>query len=185
MARGLSLWPNGILPGSTGGVYSTIRLRLSNIPINWMSLLSAGMSVNMYMFHGGTTRGFMNGANCYDTGFYEPQVSSYDYDAPLDEAGNATPKFMLFRKAIQKNLAGGAINCPKYRQQNLRSRCRLLSFRQMQQIFFRYCPHPYKLNTPLTFEALKQPYGFVLYRTQQTGGKKGCSASKSCAITAL
>ncbi|MEJ7662052.1 MAG: beta-galactosidase [Hymenobacter sp.] len=58
------------------------------------SVLRAGMSLNMYMFHGGTTRGFMNGANFKgDTSHYEPQVSSYDYDAPLDEAGNPTAKF--------------------------------------------------------------------------------------------
>jgi len=38
--------------------------------------LAAGISINMYMFHGGTTRGFMNGANDYDTSFYQPQISS-------------------------------------------------------------------------------------------------------------
>lgn len=54
------------------------------------AVLKAGISINMYMFHGGTTRGFMNGANYKDTSPYEPQISSYDYDAPLDEAGNAT-----------------------------------------------------------------------------------------------
>lgn len=139
-------------------------------------LLSAGMSVNMYMFHGGTTRGFMNGANCYDTGFYEPQVSSYDYDAPLDEAGNATPKFMLFRKAIQKNLPAGqqlpdvpaakpAITLPD------------ISFRQSAAISA-VLPRPIQAQHPLTFEALNQPYGFVLYRTQQTGGRKGMLSIK-------
>src|SRR6202012_3670827 len=57
------------------------------------SVLGAGISINMYMFHGGTTRGFMNGSNFKDISPFEPQVSSYDYDAPLNEAGNATPKF--------------------------------------------------------------------------------------------
>ncbi|MEO8416142.1 MAG: beta-galactosidase family protein, partial [Ginsengibacter sp.] len=71
------------------------------------AILGAGISINMYMFHGGTTRGFMNGANCYDTGYFEPQVSSYDYDAPLDEAGNATEKFMRFRQVIEKHLPQG------------------------------------------------------------------------------
>ncbi|MEO6980096.1 MAG: beta-galactosidase family protein, partial [Mucilaginibacter sp.] len=64
------------------------------------SALAAGISINMYMFHGGTTRGFMNGANYDDKHPYEPQISSYDYDAPLDEAGNPTHKFMLFRQVI-------------------------------------------------------------------------------------
>ncbi|MGN6180329.1 MAG: glycoside hydrolase family 35 protein, partial [Mucilaginibacter sp.] len=68
------------------------------------SVLAAGISINMYMFHGGTTRGFMNGANYNDTAPFEPQTSSYDYDAPLDEAGNPTPKFWAFRKVIEKHL---------------------------------------------------------------------------------
>ncbi|MFM9785543.1 beta-galactosidase, partial [Streptomyces scabiei] len=68
------------------------------------SVLSAGLSINMYMFHGGTTRGFMTGANLKEDTPFEPQISSYDYDAPLDEAGNATEKFMQFRNVIQKHL---------------------------------------------------------------------------------
>src|SRR5450631_1239259 len=67
------------------------------------SVLAAGISINMYMFHGGTTRGFMNGANYNDKSPYEPQISSYDYDAPLDEAGNATEKFRQFRKVIVRH----------------------------------------------------------------------------------
>nr|GFD16577.1 beta-galactosidase 17 [Tanacetum cinerariifolium] len=65
------------------------------------------------MFHGGTTRGFMNGANFKgDTSHYEPQVSSYDYDAPLDEAGNATAKFRAFREVITKYRPAGAPALP-------------------------------------------------------------------------
>ena len=72
------------------------------------SVLRAGMSINMYMFHGGSTRGFMNGANFKgDSSHYEPQVSSYDYDAPLDEAGNTTAKFRAFREVIAKYRPAG------------------------------------------------------------------------------
>ncbi len=49
-------------------------------------LLAVGASVNFYMFHGGTNFGFTNGANEKTT--YRPTVTSYDYDAPLDEAGD-------------------------------------------------------------------------------------------------
>ena len=52
------------------------------------------------MFHGGTNFGFTNGAN--DKGVYQPIVTSYDYDAPLDEAGNPTPKYWAFREVIAK-----------------------------------------------------------------------------------
>lgn len=63
-------------------------------------LLSVGASVNVYMFHGGTNFGFTNGAN--DKGVYQPTVTSYDYDSPLDEAGNPTEKYWAFRDVIAK-----------------------------------------------------------------------------------
>ncbi|MFF3028707.1 beta-galactosidase family protein [Microbacterium sp. NPDC057944] len=65
------------------------------------ALLSAGASVNIYMFHGGTNFGLTNGAN--DKGRYLPLVTSYDYDAPLDEAGQPTAKFFAFRDVIAKH----------------------------------------------------------------------------------
>ncbi|MFI0897355.1 beta-galactosidase [Streptomyces sp. NPDC020983] len=64
-------------------------------------LLAAGASVNLYMFHGGTNFGFTSGAN--DKGTYRPTVTSYDYDAPLDEAGDPTPKFAAFREVIARH----------------------------------------------------------------------------------
>ncbi len=63
-------------------------------------LLKMGASVNLYMFHGGTNYGFMNGANC-DTE-YKPDVTSYDYDAILDEEGNPTEKYYIVRELIEK-----------------------------------------------------------------------------------
>ncbi len=64
------------------------------------AVLSAGASVNIYMFHGGTNFGLTNGAN--DKGQYMPIGTSYDYDAPLDEAGNPTAKFFAFRDVISR-----------------------------------------------------------------------------------
>jgi beta-galactosidase len=64
------------------------------------ALLAAGASVNFYMFHGGTNYGLTNGAN--DKGRYLPIVTSYDYDAPLDERGDPTEKFFAFRDVIAK-----------------------------------------------------------------------------------
>lgn len=63
-------------------------------------MLAAGASVNFYMFHGGTNFGFTNGAN--DKGTYLATVTSYDYDAPLDESGRPTDKFWAFREVIAK-----------------------------------------------------------------------------------
>jgi len=135
------------------------------------SVLAAGISINMYMFHGGTTRGFMNGANFKDNTPYEPQISSYDYDAPLDEAGNPTPKFFTFRDVIKKHLPARhtlpevpakkpAISIPNIK---LAASASILS----------NLPTPKNSLEPLTFEDLHQPYGFVLYRTKLQAGKSG------------
>lgn len=64
------------------------------------AILSAGASVNVYMVHGGTSFGLTSGAN--DKGVYQPTVTSYDYDAPLDEAGSPTAKFWAFRDVIAR-----------------------------------------------------------------------------------
>ena len=65
------------------------------------ALLTAGASVNIYMFHGGTNFGFTNGAN--HKGIYEPTITSYDYDAPLSEDGHPTAKYFAFRDVIAKH----------------------------------------------------------------------------------
>lgn len=65
-----------------------------------MEALELG-SVNLYMFHGGTNFGFMNG--CSARGQKDlPQVTSYDYDAILDEAGNPTRKFYALQDRLKK-----------------------------------------------------------------------------------
>lgn len=134
-------------------------------------VLKAGISINMYMFHGGTTRGFMNGANYKDGTPFEPQISSYDYDAPLDEAGNATPKFMAFREVIEKYLPSGKhlipVPAPKPTM-----RIPPVYLKQATTIWSKL-PKAVANPTPLTFEDLHQDYGYVLYRTTVNGGRKG------------
>ncbi|WP_420114474.1 beta-galactosidase [Pseudactinotalea sp.] len=63
-------------------------------------ILDAGGSVNVYMAHGGTSFGTTAGANNH--GAYTPTITSYDYDAPIDEAGRPTPKFWAYREAIAR-----------------------------------------------------------------------------------
>ncbi|MGW7007399.1 glycoside hydrolase family 35 protein [Streptomyces sp. NPDC054933] len=66
-------------------------------------ILASGASVNIYMAHGGTSFGTWAGANrggpSHD-GPYQPTVTSYDYDAPIDERGAPTPKFWAFREVL-------------------------------------------------------------------------------------
>src|SRR5690242_8601998 len=134
-------------------------------------ILKAGISINMYMFHGGTTRGFMNGANDKEFTPYEPQVSSYDYDAPVDEAGNVTEKFKVFRSVIEKYLPEGE-ELPPIPQPKPSMEVTDIKFTAVTSVS-NILPKPVKSPTPLTFEALNQAYGFVLYRTILKGEQKG------------
>ncbi|KAF5275963.1 hypothetical protein FQA39_LY00759 [Lamprigera yunnana] len=62
-------------------------------------------SVNFYMFHGGTTWGFLNGANLGSGSMNEDimhDTTSYDYDAPLNEAGDYTDKYYTVKELIKK-----------------------------------------------------------------------------------
>lgn len=134
------------------------------------SVLAAGISINMYMFHGGTTRGFMNGANCKETTPYEPQISSYDYDAPVDEAGNATKKFMLFRETIQKHLPAN-VKLPDIPAAKETITIDDITFTQANSLFD-ILPKAVVNRGTLSFEDLHQPYGYVLYRTRLTAHPK-------------
>ena len=66
-------------------------------------MLSKGISFSLYMTHGGTSFGHWAGAN--SPGF-APDVTSYDYDAPINEYGHATPKFWELRKMMAKYYGG-------------------------------------------------------------------------------
>ncbi len=68
--------------------------------VDWM--LSQGVSFNLYMFHGGTNFGWLAGANYSGNEPYQPDTTSYDYDAALDEAGRPTPKYQALREAIAR-----------------------------------------------------------------------------------
>ncbi|MGW1508578.1 beta-galactosidase [Streptomyces sp. NPDC002394] len=125
-------------------------------------LLSAGASVNIYMFHGGTNFGFTNGAN--DKGTYRPTVTSYDYDSLLDEAGDPTPKYAAFREVIARHApvpvepppAAG----PKaaYGAVELTRTAGLLDQADVLGT-------PVTAGRPLTMEELGQSFGFVLHET--------------------
>ena len=62
-------------------------------------MLSKGISFSLYMTHGGTNWGHWAGANSPG---YAPDVTSYDYDAPISESGQTTPKYWDLRKTLSK-----------------------------------------------------------------------------------
>jgi beta-galactosidase len=122
-------------------------------------ILEQGYSISIYMFHGGTSFGWMNGANI-DDGKYEPDVTSYDYDSALDESGEPTPKYFLFRDAIAK--ATGIPAAPT----KIRILPMSIPAAQMSQSvsLWSTLPQPVVTEQVKTMEDLDQAYGYILYR---------------------
>lgn len=68
-------------------------------------MLALNASINIYMFHGGTNFGFTSGANAFGNIYnqgYLPQLTSNDYDAPLNEAGDPTEKYFKIKKLLEE-----------------------------------------------------------------------------------
>ncbi|MFF7256382.1 glycoside hydrolase family 35 protein [Streptomyces microflavus] len=125
-------------------------------------ILAAGASVNIYMFHGGTNFGFTNGAN--DKGHYRPTITSYDYDAPLDEAGDPTAKYRLFRDTIARyaDVPDAPVPAPgaKLNREGIRLPRRASLLAQAGRL-----GSAHRFDHPLTMEELAQAFGFVRYET--------------------
>lgn len=131
--------------------------------------------VNLYMFHGGTNFGFTAGANHYEV--LKPDVTSYDYDAPLSESGDLTPKYHAFREVIARHHRNPSV------AKMLREAPAPFSSSIVKKAFGtvlinekvslgsvlgslarpRIGPRPYGM------EELGQGYGYVLYRCHLTG----------------
>ena len=134
------------------------------------TVLANGLSINIYMVHGGTSRAFWNGANMPP---YRPQTTSYDYDAPINEAGNATPKFLAMRNVIKKHLSAEALaQLPEIPKDKKTISTPLIKLDQAT-VLFDNLPKPTESVYPLSFEDINQGYGYVLYRTTFAGLSEG------------
>lgn len=133
-------------------------------------LMDNKKSFNLYVIHGGTNFGYTAGANSGGKG-YEPDVTSYDYDAPISEQGVATPKYYALRELLGSYLPKGrklppvpdpvpAIGLTPFMLQQFSSVWDIL-------------PAPVNSVQPKSFEAYGQDYGFILYTTELIGHKKG------------
>ncbi|XP_049521115.1 beta-galactosidase [Dermacentor silvarum] len=103
------------------------------------TLLAMKASFNLYMFHGGTNFGFKTGANMAKG--FQPQLTSYDYDAPINEAGDATEKFKVIRDAIAEIFG-------------------------LEELRWLMSNASVRSRYPLTFEQVGHDYGFMLYETR-------------------
>ena len=149
-----------------GEPHHTTPVAANAAEYEWM--LQQGYSVSMYMFHGGTSFGFMNGANSNGTN-YEPDTTSYDYDAPLDESGRPTPKFTAFREAITRVTGKTPPPIPP----SAPARAYPVSSHVESASLWNNLPAPVESDKLLTMEDLDQSYGYILYRTQIKPGDGG------------
>jgi beta-galactosidase len=128
--------------------------------LNW--ILSQGYSINLYMFHGGTSFGFMNGAN-WDQNNYEPDVTSYDYDSPVSESGALTEKYFAFRNVIAKHRPGVSIPDPPVALPVIE----IPEFELDESApLWANLPEPRSVERPKNMESFGQSYGYILYRTK-------------------
>ncbi|XP_061058171.1 beta-galactosidase-1-like protein 3 isoform X5 [Eubalaena glacialis] len=132
-----------------------------------------GISFNVYMFHGGTNFGFMNGATHIDR--HRGVVTSYDYDALLTEAGDYTDKYFklqeLFKYILVTPLPLLPEPIPKTVYPSVDPSLYLPLWDALQ-----YLNRPVISNIPLNMENLPinngngQSYGLVLYETTICSG---------------
>lgn len=123
-------------------------------------------SFSLYVVHGGTNFGFTAGANSGGKG-YEPDITSYDYDAPITEQGRATPKYMAMREIIGEGKPLPAIPDPIPTV-----KLPAITMKRWTTLWD-HLPQPTVHPQPVTFEALGQNQGLVLYRTKLIGHKSG------------
>lgn len=122
-------------------------------------MLSKGISFSLYMTHGGTNWGHWAGAN--SPGF-APDVTSYDYDAPISESGQTTPKYWELRKTLAKYMDGE-------KQAAVPKTIKPIAVKSFELTemapLFDNLPAP-KTDTDIkTMEEYDQGFGSILYRT--------------------
>lgn len=132
-------------------------------------VLETGRSLNFYVIHGGTNFGFTAGANSKNPTNFLPDVTSYDYDAPINEQGQATEKYYALRKIIAKNVDYKLPAIPKPIPTMELPEIEMSAF----TLLWDNLPEAKKIIQPQPMETLGQSQGFIVYSTQLIGEKSG------------
>eukprot|EP00727_Mastigamoeba_balamuthi_P001470 m51a1_g1132 putative beta-galactosidase (692) ;mRNA; r:216471-219371 len=142
-------------------------------------ILAAGASVNMYMYVGGTNFGLVNGANG-NADKITPDTTSYDYDAPISEDGDVTPKWLAFRNVISKYVDVPTDPAPPPTQKTAYPSVALSLWASlMDTATLSAFSDPVKADRPLPFSKLGLDYGYVMYETTVGKAKEGISLKLS------
>lgn len=132
----------------------------TNVWAGVASMLDQGVSFNLYMAHGGTSFGFWAGANIPPLG---PTMTSYDYGAPISEAGWDTPRFHGLREVFARHLPAGQ-SLPPIPPRNPVISIAPFALSEKAALLADL-PRPKHELRPQPMEAYDQPHGCVLYRT--------------------
>lgn len=169
MCPGVPVFSSETYPGwltHWGEKWATVGTEGISGEVKW--LLDNKKSFNLYVVHGGTNFGWSAGANAGGKG-YEPDVTSYDYDAPITEQGRATPKYMALRDLIARETGVTpppipdpipAVEIPAFKLEPFTS-------------VWANLPAPVHYAQPKPFEEMGLDHGFALYRTRLIGHKSG------------
>jgi len=136
-------------------------------------MLNAGASFSIYMAHGGTSFGFFTGADRP----FKPDTSSYDYDAPISEAGWVTPKFEQTRALMARHLMPGE-TLPEPPARNPVIAIAPVPAAEVAPVLANL-PAPIADGRPHTMEYYDQGLGCILYRTQLPPGPAATLAAAS------
>ncbi|MEO6612070.1 MAG: beta-galactosidase family protein [Chitinophagaceae bacterium] len=132
-------------------------------------LLQHKKSFNLYVIHGGTNFGFTAGANAFSQTQYQPDITSYDYDAPINEQGRPTAKYFMLRNLIRKYSTNKVPDVPEPVPV---IEIPPVEMRQTSSIW-QNLPLPVYSPQPVPMEMLDQDQGLMLYRTRLIGHKGG------------
>ena len=127
-------------------------------------------SINLYMFHGGTNFGFYNGCSARLNKDL-PQVTSYDYDALLTEAGDPTPKYFAVQNVVKELFPEIEIKDPRYKKTKAYGKIKIS---QKTALFSNLQNLSKKIESlfPKTMERVGNGVGYILYRTNILGFNK-------------
>jgi beta-galactosidase len=126
-------------------------------------MLDRHISFSLYMTHGGTSFGHWAGSNFPG---YVPDCTSYDYDAPINEHGNVTPKFFEVRKLLENYLPKGA-TLPTIPDSIPTIAIPSIALEEAAPIFDNL-PTPQASEDIHSMEYFNQGWGTILYRTKLT-----------------
>lgn len=125
-------------------------------------ILDRGAHVNFYMAHGGTNFGLWNGCN-FAEGRLQPTTTSYDYDAPIGEAGELTAKFHLYREVLRPYATREIPPAPPLPDRLAPQSVTVQGWAPLLDRLDLFDP-PVTAPAPLSMEQLGQDHGLVHYR---------------------